>query len=361
MLLKNRDIDVLRFSLDDMYMEVLNNDLLPLELKDYVQTTDFSTVEKMKASIHYFDVFRDFLIGRMLNLSKENAKAILSSINLPQSNRTSERLQIVLACDALTMTDNFWIADDNDNRVFSDVCLRNNSLKDAAYKISILGIVASVTKEVLEPDVVTDGMFPKTWYRGDSIELWKTDKTNGNINTKMEKKVSDLLDYTNVPHVHYDEFQKDGQTLVKCNCLANDEHSVINAFALNDWCRHTGHNLVEYLEENFMEDFAKMCVIDYVNANTDRHLGNIHFFVENTTNKVIGMTPLFDHNQALVADEFGTDISSLIYDVTGLTMLETAVKYFKDAALQIDVEKFPIACQQRYSRILGELDKMKIF
>lgn len=355
MLLKNGDTDVLRFSLDDMYLEVLNNDLLPLELRDYVQTTDFSTVEKMKASIHYFDVFRDFLISRIMSPSRENAKAILNSMNLPQSSRTSERLQIALACDALTITDNFWVADDNDSRTLSDVCLRNNSLKDAAYKISILGIAASVTKGVLEPDVATDGMFPKTWYRSDSVELWKTDKTKGNINTKMEKKVSDLLDYTNVSHVHYDEFQKDGQTLVKCNCLSNDAYSIVNAFALNDWCVHTGHNLVEYLEESFLTDFAKMCVIDYVIANTDRHLGNIHFFVENATNKVMGMTPLFDHNQALVADEFGTDISDLVYDVTGLTMLETAVKYFKDAALQIDVEKFPIACQQRYNRILGEL------
>ena len=176
MLLRNGDIAVLQFNLDDSYIEVLNNQFLPFELKDYVKTTNFSSMGSIQDSVRYLETFKDFLANRTLNPSRDNAKAILNSVNLPQSMKTAERIQITLACNALTMTDNFWVTDENDTRTFQEVNLRNNHLKDAAYAIAVLGVNASATKEIMEPDISTNGMFPKTWYRDSSgIELWKTD------------------------------------------------------------------------------------------------------------------------------------------------------------------------------------------
>ena len=349
MLLKNGDIAVLRYIMDDFYIEVLNNDFLPFELKDYIKTTNVPSKEAMR----YMDVFKDFLVGRTLNLSQENAKAILNSVNLPQSFKTSERLKIVEACSALTMTDNFWITDDDDNRKFSEVNLRNHHLGDAAYPISILGKTISVCKDIMEPDISTDGMFPKTWYRAsDSIELWKTDIHVDNINTRVEKQSSDLLDLTNVSHVKYGIFERDGRLITKCTCLANDDVSLVDGYSFQDWCSHTNRDMVGYLEENFLVDFSRMCVIDYLIANTDRHIGNINLCIDNSTNKVIKLAPLFDHNQALIPDLIGTDIDDLIYPPTGLSMLHSAVKYFKSANLRIEIEKFPVACQERYKKVL---------
>lgn len=358
MLLKNGDRDVLQFSIEDCYLKVINNQFLPYELKDYVKTTDFSSPDKIKESLKYIEVLKDFLASRTLTLTRDNAKAILRSVGLPQSSRITERIRITLACNALNMTDNFWVTDEEDKRKFSDVCLRNNHLGDVAYQISILSKCISATLEEMEPDLMTDGMFPKTWHRSENgIELWKTDKSSGNINTVEEQKVSDLLEFTNVKHVKYKSFQKDGRLLVKCSYLASDRYSIINAFSLNDWCIHTGRELLHVLEKEFIVDFAKMCVIDYIIANTDRHLGNINFFVDNETNMVVGMTPLFDHNQALVADEIGADIDKLVYDATNLTMLETAKKYYSKSSLEIEIEKFPKECQQRWEQII-ELQNM---
>ena len=184
-----------------------------------------------------------------------------------------------------------------------------------------------------------------------------------NVNTRAEREVSKLLDFTNVSHVHYDGFQRDGRFLVKCKCLATDEYSVIDAFALKDWCSHVGIDFLGYLEEHYLTDLAKMCVIDYVVANTDRHLGNINFFVDNSTNRVCGMTPLFDHNQSLVADNLGTSVDDLVYSLTDSSMLQTAIKYFRFSELEIDIEKFPLKCQQRYKKLLvaHETAECKVF
>lgn len=349
MLLKNGDRKVLRFDLDDFYMEVLDNAYLPYALKDFVQTSDFSSMEKMKRSARDMDVLKDYLCTRTLTLDRENAKTILNVASLPQSLKTNERLKIVLACQGLSMTDNFWLCEESDTRRFSEVNLRNHKLGDAAYEVSILGRHISVSHDILAPDISTDGMFAKTWVRKeDGVELWKTDKTVNSINTCCEKKASELLDYTNISHVKYDLFERDGRKIVSCACLATDSISLINGYDLRDWCTHTGKDFTLYMKEHFLENFSKMCVADYLLANTDRHLGNILFMVDNATNEILDMAPLMDHNQALISDLFDKDVSDLVYDATGLTIRESAEKYFASACVKADIEKFPKKCQERF-------------
>lgn len=75
--------------------------------------------------------------------------------------------------------------------------------------MSILGHVISVSKEILKPDISTQGMFAKTWNRSETgVELWKTDRTSSNINTRAEIRVSEILDTTSVAHVRYRELKR---------------------------------------------------------------------------------------------------------------------------------------------------------
>lgn len=162
MILMNKDTEVLEFSLEDMYLRVINNNLLPYELKDYIKTTNPLDFKKSMVDL---SVFKDFLASRVILLSRENAKAILNVAALPQSLKTEDRIKIVMACHGLSMIDNFWIRDDGDNRSFDDVNLRKNKLSDVCYDIAILGKNLSVTSEDLIPELSTLGMSPKCWIR----------------------------------------------------------------------------------------------------------------------------------------------------------------------------------------------------
>ena len=133
MILMNKNTEVLEFSLEDMYLRVIDN-LLPYELKDYVKTTDPLNFKKSMIDL---SVFKDFLTSRVILLSRENAKAILNVAALPQSLKTEDRIKIVMACHGLSMIDNFWIRDDGDSRSFDDVNLRKNKLSSACYEIAI--------------------------------------------------------------------------------------------------------------------------------------------------------------------------------------------------------------------------------
>lgn len=353
MYLMHGDKPVLQFQLDDMYLKVIDNDFLPYALRDYIKDSDFSSKESIVRLSEHIASLKDYLCSRTLSLSRENVKAILHSVALPQRLNTADMLKIVFSCDGLSMTDNYWLKEEQDSRTFSEVNLRNHRLKDAAYEISLLGRSVSATKAIMQPDISTDGMFAKTWVRkDDGIELWKTCRSSDFINAVVEKEASDILDHSNVKHVRYELFEKDGLKITSCRCLANDEVSLVNGYEIKDWCTHTGKGFIDFVESSFLTDFAKMCVTDYVIGNTDRHLGNVQFLVDNNSGKIKEMAPLFDHNQALICDRINGLDESLIYDPTGLSMRESALKYYTLSYILFDENYLPEKASKRFESLI---------
>ena len=349
-ILMNGDTPTLKFNLEEFYLEVLENSMLPYELKDYIQTTTgTSDIKKMFTDI---TVLKDYFVSRTINLSRDHAKAILLSANMPQSSKTEERLKIVFACRGLSMTDNFWIKSLDEEVCFSDVNLRNHKLSEASYDIAILGKHISATADELQPDLSTNGMFPKFWRReADEIYMWKTDKTSNFTNTICEIEASQILRDNHVPSVEYIKSVKGDKVFSVSKNIASDDISVIRALSIRDWCEHTSRDFLAFVEELFLTAFASMCVADYVIANTDEHIENWHFLVDSASNEIIGLAPLFDFNHALVADYLSTDIDNLIYEPTGLTFQKTIEKYARYSSVKFNVAGLPKKCKIRWKKV----------
>lgn len=343
-ILMNKDIPVLKFDFDDYYIEVLNNKYLPFMLKDYVKTT---TPYDYKKTFKDIELIKDFLIARTINISRTNAKQILISSNMPQSERVSDKLKIVFACRALSMEDNYWLKEENENIKWNNVNLRNQHLSDVSFIISIIGKQISATAKELTPDLMTKGSFPKCWFRkNDKVYMIKTDIMNDNINTKCELKVSKYLEELDIYAIKYKSFIKNNRLFAVSECFANDTQTIIDGFSVKDWCFHNNTSFIDYIEQNFLEDFSNMCVLDYVFANTDRHLGNILFTVDDN-NEIIRFGPLHDHNLALIADYTNSDINELIYDATELSMIDTVKKYAKYSTVDFSNINLSNKCKER--------------
>lgn len=353
MFLMNGDKQVLEFSLEDMYLKVFDNNFLPYELKDFVKT---SNPDDIKKTMKDLEIFKDFLSSRVLLLTRENAKVILNVTSLPQSLKMEDRIKIVLACKGLSMTDNFWIKEENERLSFADVNLRKNKLSDASYEIAILGKHISATAKELRPDLSTTGMFPKYWRReDDSVYLYKTDKLGGKFNSAAEIEASSILKEIGADVIPYKEEIKDGILFSVSKCIATDEYSLISASSVKDWCIHTGKDFLSFIKENFMAPFSNMVVSDYILSNTDRHIENWGFMVDNATNKIMSFAPLYDLNQALVADQFGTDIKDLIYEPTGISFLDGIKEYAFYSTLdltKINIEKLSFQVKERLDTVL---------
>lgn len=332
MLLMNKDTEVLEFSLEDMFIRVINNNFLPFELKDYIETTNPSNFKK---SVNDFSLFKDFLSSRVILLSRENAKTILNVTALPQTLKMEDRLKIVKACSGLSMIDNFWIKYENDDRMFSDVNLRTNKLSSVCYDIAVLGKNLSATSSELIPELSTLGMSPKCWVRDNNrIRLLKTDKLKGLAGTSAEIKASEILSSIGANVVRYEKLEKDDLILSLSDCISTDDLSLVHAGSVVDWCNHTNRVFIDFVFNNFKKDFCNMVVADYIVANTDRHAENWGFLVD-SKNRIVSMSPLYDFDLALLIDETKGNIDELVYGPTGLTYKESIDKYAKYSDLNL--------------------------
>lgn len=333
MLLMIQDTPILFFDLDDSVVQIIERKRLPFSFRN-------------KDAVTIFDVV-DFLSGRLLSLSRDNAKVILNTAVLPQSLKTTQRLKIVMFCRGLSMSDSYWIKRDDDNVAYDDVNLRKNHLSEAVIDVSLFGRHISIQRELLIPDIATTGMFRKCWIRkGTKTYLCKSDKTTGFVNTKAEIEASVLLDKMGADHVKYTEGKIGDLIIAICENIADEDYSLVSADEIDSWYG----SAADYAKEHFPVSFANMCVADYILANTDRHSGNWGFIFSNETGDIVSMAPLYDHNQALIADEFGTDIRELIYEPTGLSFIDSARLAFSIA--ELNYNSLSGKCKERLCTIV---------
>lgn len=81
-------------------------------------------------------------------------------------------------------------------------------------------------------------------------------------------------------------FTTEATGLVKAGTVFREEQTIPRLLA---YCQAHGGD----------SDFRRMCVLDAIILNPDRHYGNFGFLFDNRTMAVIGMAPVFDNNRAL--------------------------------------------------------------
>ena len=348
-ILMNKDKEVLVFDLDEYFFKVIDNSLLPYSLKDYLRDSQGLSAKKLSK---YRDAIRTFFTDRTLSISRLEYKAIMTTANFSVKLTEDQRCDVALKCRGISVTDSYWVKKEDENLKYDDVNVRKKHLSEMTFVVSVLGKSISLERELIKPDIMTGGMYPKTWVRRENeLFLAKSDKLNDKNHVKCEVQMSKYLDQTNVNHVSYfsDEIQ---DTLVSmCKCITGDDVSLVDAEYIKIWCDHKGENFLKFVEKYFLEDFSKMAVCDYIFANTDRHLNNWGFMVDANTNEILSLAPLYDHNMGLISDILGNDVSELIYPPTDMTMYESAKKYFPLSNLEIVLDGMPEKVRDRYHRI----------
>lgn len=331
MFLMLKDKPVVWFDTEDYSVVVLENNLLPPAL-----------VGRMKGKpLVVYDNLRHFFANRVLSISRHNAKAMLQSIGNSQRLTEEESFRLSLSCRGVSVSDSYWIKGDNEQLKFIDVNIRNNSLSDVVFDITMKGTPVSLQRNLLAADISTQGMFRKCWVREeDGLYLYKSDKTNEYLNTKMELEISEVLDLAGVNSVRYQPATRDGIFCCKSKCFTNDTISFVEAELL----------LQDY-SELFTESFANMVVTDYVIANPDRHNSNWGYLYNTDTAEIFTMAPLFDHNQAGIALLFGKEkeFEELLYPPTGLTIRESVQLWLPKAT--VDFSKCPEPYSFRYKSL----------
>lgn len=274
-LLKNKDKDVLRFSVKDMVVSeqfsidrVISPELMPL---------DFSHLDRWledRYSINY----------------RENVFGLFHSLGL------TKRSQILSATNCVSLKDTFWVCEANSKMKWASVNPFTNSfnkmIADYAFGRKVTGKYITAS-----PDFATDGNFPKCWVRENGqIVLAKAAGVSGHepYSEIYSYKVAEIL---KLPAEKYWLGVHKGERVSKCRCFTTEKTGFIAYKDLHRGKLSSSRELVAMHKEMGLDNhFRGMLLLDFLTLNTDRHLGNFGYLFDSDTMEVLGLSPIYDNN-----------------------------------------------------------------
>lgn len=292
LLLKNNPILKV---LDNGNCEVIDFDRLPFALRKEAPT---------------FVDFMEWAVNRTLSIGRSYAKEILNSLRLPQSNRYA----VCKACRGLTLEDAYWIRQDGDKKTWEEVNLFENPLSLFITEISLSGTNIYHEAEdyspqnIHTPELTTLGASAKGWIRRNgTLFLHKVGK--------YEIPADAILSVLDIPHIHYtvsaeediasylSEERKQwiegvGEAIVNSRLFTSESKSLVTFEEFKIFCGTYGLNPYEEASRIDRPFYLKMQIADYLLNNNDRHEQNWGFFMDNSSGRLTGYCPLFDHDHA---------------------------------------------------------------
>lgn len=262
---------------------ILNSKLLPFDI--YLEESD-----DFDSYLNNIVNFWAWCSSRILSLDRTYSKNILNSACLNQCTTDKERARIALLFRCVSLRDNYWVKELDDNIHWEDINLFDNSLGDIV-DIALLGNNLTVTnKNIISKDLFTDGVKPKAWVRDSkSFLLYKEDLEYKEVVASME-----LLSLGfNV--LCYSKSSYKGTNCSVCKCFTSKDINYITA----------GKYLYKYsineIIDKYSKEFYEMILCDYLIGNSDRHQDNWGFLF-NKDREIVGFAPVFDFDHAFKAD-----------------------------------------------------------
>lgn len=279
MVLKHRDTEVLRFDwLEPQGVRVVSvNDaalrFLPLDM--HGEATD--------------EALWRWLKHRVVPKHRAYIQDLMARLNL----NADDLRGIVRICHGLSLNDVFWVVEDGFSGRWKDCNLYENRFSDIVAAIAFTGLGPEVQDAwTSSPELTTNGMLAKCWRRKENgIELYKSGTTgalNAGFEPYSEFYAAQLAEAMGIDFVPYGLSMFKGRLCSTCPLFTSDKYGYLPAGRILS-------------REEAVKDarFADIFLFDALIFNTDRHMGNFGYLVDNDTNSIVGAAPVFDNGYGL--------------------------------------------------------------
>ena len=280
MILKHRDKELLRFEwIEPQGVRIVsvgegNNRYLPLDFKGEVSDENLWK----------------WLSRRVVPRNRRNIDALMAATGLEARNVRG----IIEICRGLSLNDVHWVVPNDFKRSWKDCNLYDNEFSQAIALTAFNGMGSAIERLdwISSPEFSTNGMLAKCWRRIDGrVALYKSG-TDGAANTGFEPYseyyASQIAAAMGLDHVEYSLSKFKGYLCSTCNIFTSDKFGYLPAGRIM--------NVAEALED---KRFADIFFFDALIFNTDRHLGNFGYLVDNDKNEIVGAAPIFDNGYGL--------------------------------------------------------------
>ena len=279
MILKHRDRELLRFEwLEPQGVRVVSvneseRKFLPLEMKGAADD----------------DALWSWLTHRTVPRNRKNVEELMARLGLNPRNIRG----IIELCHGLSLNDVHWVVADDFKGTWADYNLYDNPFSKAVSIVAFSGNGPGIENGwTSSPEFTTNGMLAKCWRRiGDDIVLYKggtEGAANAGFEPYSEYYASQIAEAMGLPHVQYGLSRFKGIVCSTCKLFTSDKYGYVPAGRLVS-------------RDEALQDprFADIFFFDAIIFNTDRHMGNFGYLIDNDTNEIVGAAPIFDNGYGL--------------------------------------------------------------
>ena len=278
-LLMNKDVSMLRFTCE----------------RNAFDEPEFAEIEWMTElrPIGYGNL-GDFLARRQAPKHRKHIKELLERYGCDDLEG------FLRVTHALSLNDTFWVKETGSVLRWDSVSLYQNEFDQLVSEAAFDGIISETDLSSTSPEFGTDGYYAKCWVRdAEGIWLYKSGSGLHVIEPTSEFLVSQLAEKICPNAVHYDLEIYHDKLVSKCPLFTTEATGLAKASAVFRG-EQTIPRLLDYCQALGSDgDFRRMCVLDAITLNPDRHYGNFGFLFDNQTMAIAGMAPIFDNNRAL--------------------------------------------------------------
>ena len=278
----SKDVAVAKWQ--DDTLEIINEELLPLYFR------------------YSHDVFK-WIKSRAINGKRPNSRLLKKALRM----KDKDDISTVLAVNAATITDNYWIKPINSDLTYADVRFDN----DFCANLAINGTYDEFNrvanrKNLKTPELTNIGSFEKCWKLRKG-QWWMHKKANHDemfselfiykLGSELGFKMAEYergngviktKDFTNNALVNFDP---------AFNILGDDEDYIKTVEMLKSIC------------PDAIGDYIKMLFLDTICANPDRHTFNFGVLRNADSGEILGLAPNFDNNMALISRGYPKNIT----------------------------------------------------
>lgn len=183
------------------------------------------------------------------------------------------------------------------------LCMKINLMKPIA-KIAFEGGLYGKEFTTTSPEFGTSGSFAKCWVKeDDGIYLLKRGSEgarNAGLEPYSEMYSSQIARIICRDAVEYSVEKYHNKIASKCRLFTSEQEGYVPITKFFGKIVSVKEILEKFEQHGCEDDFRRMIVLDALILNTDRHMGNYGFMVDNDTMQIKRMAPMFDHNQALL-------------------------------------------------------------
>jgi len=246
----------------------------------------------------------DWWQGRSIPASRQNIRRALNTLGLSTTDKLPAQ------CFGLSLSDQYWVNPTEKPLKWDEINFFHNTFSqdvgDALFG-NVPAVDATAKLNLVSPNNTSDGWLKKKWtiindkrclIKGGSDPFWQQP-----INEVMATIIMQRL---NVPHVAYILTWEDGFPYSVCENFITAETELVSAFCIHNTKRITQELYHHYIDccqtfgiPNIQESLDQMLTVDFLIANSDRHLNNFGAVRNADTLEWISAAPLYDNGSSL--------------------------------------------------------------